>query len=122
LSSSFEIFEQFAEETANKLGFDEMELNQIRSQAMIIASNDFCERAEKVFLGFLSLLFYFYFYKVLDSVEQTGSSLLRFKQRKALASGQSTAEAASESDESKIRAQLCFDVNLVKQRARVIFL
>nr|CAD2153120.1 unnamed protein product [Meloidogyne enterolobii] len=102
LSSSFEIFEQFAEETVNKLGFDEMELNQIRSQAMIIASNDFCERAEKV----------------LDSVEQTGSSLLRFKQRKALASGQSTAEAASESDESKIRTQLCFDVNLVKQRAR----
>uniref|UniRef100_A0A915N2D8 Conserved oligomeric Golgi complex subunit 2 n=1 Tax=Meloidogyne javanica TaxID=6303 RepID=A0A915N2D8_MELJA len=102
LSSSFEIFEQFAEETANKLGFDEIELNQIRSQAMVIASNDFCERAEKV----------------LDSVEQTGSSLLRFKQRKALASGQSTSEAASESDESKIRAQLCFDVNLVKQRAR----
>ncbi|CAK5039307.1 unnamed protein product [Meloidogyne enterolobii] len=102
LTSSFEIFERFAEETVNKLGFDEMELNHIRSQAMIIASNDFCERAEKV----------------LDSVEQTGSSLLRFKQRKALASGQSTAEAASESDESKIRTQLCFDVNLVKQRAK----
>jgi hypothetical protein len=59
---------------------------------------------------------------VLDGVEQTGSSLLRFKQRKAAACGQqSSTDMAIESDEAKMRTQLCFDVNFVKQRSRVFF-
>jgi hypothetical protein len=61
--------------------------------------------------------------KVLDAVEQTGSSLLRFKQRKAAAGGgqqqQQAEEAATESDEAKIRAQLCYDANFVRQRLQV---
>lgn len=56
---------------------------------------------------------------MLESVEQTGSSLLRFKQRKAnaLAGQQQSASEGTETDESKIRAQLQFDTNLVRQRA-----
>jgi hypothetical protein len=50
LASAFEIFDQFEEETTKKLGFSQVEMIQLRSKAMIIASIDFCKRAEKVFL------------------------------------------------------------------------
>ena len=104
LATAFTLGELFREETTTKLGWEPAEQGQVLGQAVGRAAGDFCERAEKV----------------LDAVEQTGSSLLRFKQRKAAAGGgqqqQQAEEAATESDEAKIRAQLCYDANFVRQR------
>ena len=58
---------------------------------------------------------------MLDSVEQTGSSLQRFKKKfaplSAAAEGQQQSPVVADPDELKIRCQLVFDANFVKQRA-----
>jgi hypothetical protein len=63
-----------------------------------------------------------HYLKVLDTVEQTGSSLQRFRQRKTAATVTTAGDQAppppADSDEVKIRAQLVFDVNFVRQRVR----
>lgn len=46
-------------------------------------------------------------------MEQTGSSLQRFKRKTA----NDDLTTTNETDESKIRSQLIFDINFMKQRA-----
>lgn len=53
-------------------------------------------------------------------MEQTGSSLQRFKKKVAQQSNQTTSDeitTSTDTDEAKIRVQLMFDVEFVQQRA-----
>lgn len=51
---------------------------------------------------------------MLDSVEQTGSSLQRFKRKSATGSADVN---AADTDEGKIRSQLILDLNYCRSRA-----
>jgi len=97
LESSFEICELFQNQVSSFNWSDE-EIAEILKRVVEQSIDVFCERAEKV----------------LESVEQTGSSLQRFKKKFAPADGQ---EQLGDSDDLKIRRQIVFDANFMKQRA-----
>jgi len=101
LISAFSLCEKFAEE-AGQIGWSVDEIDTLLKLILQESIAYFCERAEKV----------------INTVEQTGFSLQRFKQRKTGSEDQQQQkqQAPSDSDEAKIRFQLIFDVNFVRQR------
>ncbi|KAL3090920.1 hypothetical protein niasHS_007295 [Heterodera schachtii] len=102
LANAFTVCEEFAEKS-KEFGWTNDEMRDILGKVLDRAIDVFCEKAEKV----------------LDSVEQAVSSLLRFKQRKTTIGGASLQPSQNdvETDESKIRGQIRFDANFVRQRA-----
>ncbi|KAL3108459.1 hypothetical protein niasHT_015381 [Heterodera trifolii] len=102
LAHAFTVCAEFAEKS-KEFGWSDDEMRDILCKVLDRAIDGFCEKAEKV----------------LDSVEQAVSSLLRFKQRKATIGGASLQRSQNdgETDEAKIRGQIRFDANFVRQRA-----
>ncbi|KAI1726634.1 conserved oligomeric golgi complex component, COG2 domain-containing protein [Ditylenchus destructor] len=97
LEAAFSVCEKFSAE-ATEICWNEIQINLVLKKVVEQSSTIFCEKAGQV----------------LDSVEQTGSSLQRFK-KKAAVEGQS--DQVADSDEAKIRKQLVYDTNFVIQRA-----
>uniref|UniRef100_A0A914GZW2 COG complex component COG2 C-terminal domain-containing protein n=1 Tax=Globodera rostochiensis TaxID=31243 RepID=A0A914GZW2_GLORO len=99
LSKAFVVCEEFSEKS-KEFGWTDVEVRSVLSKVLDKSVDGFCDKAEKV----------------LESVEQTGSSLLRFKQRKM---GHLQPQHEGETDEAKIRAQIRLDTNFVRQRTTV---
>uniref|UniRef100_A0A0N5ABY4 DUF3510 domain-containing protein n=1 Tax=Syphacia muris TaxID=451379 RepID=A0A0N5ABY4_9BILA len=94
---AFNKFEAFKLE-AERFGWSEEEIDSFSSKVATEVANAFCLKAEQV----------------IESVEQTGTSLQRFKRKGAFSTNSET--SAVDSDESKIRNQLHIDLSFFRTK------
>uniref|UniRef100_A0A9J2Q1L8 Conserved oligomeric Golgi complex subunit 2 n=1 Tax=Ascaris lumbricoides TaxID=6252 RepID=A0A9J2Q1L8_ASCLU len=97
ISEAFSVFESFTDEVRERCWADE-DIENVSKRVLAESLDAFCVKAEQV----------------LDSVEQTGSSLQRFKRKSATGSADVN---AADTDEGKIRSQLILDLNYCRSRA-----
>uniref|UniRef100_A0A915BNZ5 Conserved oligomeric Golgi complex subunit 2 n=4 Tax=Parascaris TaxID=6254 RepID=A0A915BNZ5_PARUN len=97
ISEAFSVFESFTSEVRERCWADG-DVENVSKRVLAESLDAFCVKVEQV----------------LDSVEQTGSSLQRFKRKSATGSADVN---AADTDEGKIRSQLILDLNYCRSRA-----
>ncbi|VDM44105.1 unnamed protein product [Toxocara canis] len=97
INEAFSVFDSFKKEVHGRCWSDE-DVENVSKRILADSLNAFCDKAEQV----------------LDSVEQTGSSLQRFKRKSAAGSAD---VSTADTDEGKIRSQLTLDLTLCRSQA-----
>ncbi|VDK57812.1 unnamed protein product [Anisakis simplex] len=101
MNEAFAIFNAFKEEVGSRSWGDE-EIENVSKRILDESLGAFCVKAEQV----------------IESVEQTGSSLQRFKRKTGTGAGAGSDQVnAADTDEGKIRSQLMLDLNLCQTNA-----